>query len=80
MKPPPHPEHGYTIHGLTTITKEIYTICRKLGFVLFTFYLSSCIRANQAASEKTPVTNESVAFSLSVNYSFNNPFSYTKIW
>ena len=35
--------------------------------------------SNQAASEKTPVTNESVAFSLSVNYSFNNPFSYTKI-
>ena len=35
--------------------------------------------SNQAASEKTPVTNESVAFSSSVNYSFNNPFSCTKI-
>ena len=35
--------------------------------------------SNQAALEKNPVTNENMAFSFSVNYSFNNPFSYTKI-
>ena len=57
------------IDGLATITKKMYIIYRKFCFVSVIFI------ANQAALDKNSVAIESVAFSFSVNCSFNKTLS-----
>ena len=59
-----------TIDGLASVAEKMYIMYRKFCFV------HVILITNQGALEKIPATIESVAFSFSVNCSFNNTFLF----